>query len=110
MADLTQASDEELLRRSANGDEDAFTTLYRRRQPSVFRFALTMSGRKDLAEEVTQDVFLLLIREPQRFDADRGALAAFLMGIARNFVLRHIERDRNFVLAEEGVDFEPDAD
>jgi RNA polymerase sigma-70 factor (ECF subfamily) len=110
MTDVSPISDEELFRRSAGGDEDAFTALYRRRQPAVYRFALHMSGRPDLAEEVTQDVFLTLIREPDRFDAGRGALSAFLIGVARNFVLRHIERDRRHVYMEDGDGFDPEAE
>lgn len=110
MPDVSPQTDEELFRRSTRGDEDAFTTLYRRRQPSVYRFALHMSGRPDLAEEVTQEVFLTLIREPSRFDADRGALSAFLFGITRNFVLRHIERDRRHVYMDEAPEFDPEAD
>ncbi|MDZ4802373.1 MAG: sigma-70 family RNA polymerase sigma factor [Bryobacteraceae bacterium] len=107
---MNPSTDEELLRRSTRGDEEAFTVLYRRRQPSVYRFALHMSGRPDLAEEVTQDVFLTLIREPARFDAGRGALSAFLFGITRNFVLRHIERDRKHVYMDETPEFDPEAD
>lgn len=110
MTDASPITDEELFRRSTRGDEDAFTALYRRRQPAVYRFALHMSGRPDLAEEVTQDVFLTLIREPDRFDADRGALSAFLMGVARNFVLRHIERDRRHVYMDEESGFDPEAE
>jgi RNA polymerase sigma-70 factor (ECF subfamily) len=72
-----------------------------------------MSGREDVAEEVTQDVFLTLIREPQRFDEGKGSLTAFLFGVARNYVLRHLERmRRNVAMDEEGapepVSTEPD--
>ncbi len=110
MADVSPLTDEELFRRSNKGDEDAFTTLYRRRQPSVYRFALHMSGRQEVAEEVTQEVFLTLIREPDRFDCERGALSAFLIGVARNFVLRHIERDRRHVYMDEESNFDPEAE
>jgi RNA polymerase sigma-70 factor, ECF subfamily len=82
-------SDAGLLRLSANGDEEAFTALYRRHQGSVFRFALHMSGRKEVAEEITQEVFLSLIRQPQQYRSDRGPLEAFLIGIARNKLRRH---------------------
>ena len=86
-------SDTGLLRLSASGDEAAFTALYRRHQGAVFRFALHMSGRKEVAEEITQEVFLLLIRQPQRYEPDRGSLEAFLIGIARN-QLRRQSNDR----------------
>jgi RNA polymerase sigma-70 factor (ECF subfamily) len=97
MTDSTLLSDEELLRRSSLGDEFAFTALYRRRQSNVFRFAIHMCGRQEVAEEVVQDVFLSLIREPERFDADKGSVAAYLIGVARNLVRRRLERERSYV-------------
>jgi len=88
MTNPVAQSDEELLQRMNAGDENAFTLLYRRRQGAVYRFALQMCGSATVAEDVTQEVFLVLIREPQSFDPSRGSLSAYLYGIARNFVLR----------------------
>src|SRR5437899_4885500 len=88
------ASDQQLLARMLAGDEDAFTALYRRRQAAVYRFALQMTGNVVVAEDVTQEVFMALIEHGSRFDADRGTLPSFLYGIARNLVLRRLEKDR----------------
>jgi len=93
----TEINDIDLLQRALAGDEESFTALYRRRQGSVYRFALQMSGRSSVAEEVTQEVFLAMIREAGRFDPGRGSLMAYLYGIARNHVLRCLERDRLYV-------------
>lgn len=90
-------SDEDLLRLILAGDEDAFTDLYRRRQGGVYRFALQMSGSKTVAEDVTQEVFITLIRDGARYDPQRGAVAAYLYGITRNHVLRRLERERMFI-------------
>jgi len=87
-----QETDDVLLKRSAKGDEDAFTQLYRRNQAQIYRFALRMTGRAWAAEEIVQDVFMTLVREPKKYDAARGPLGAFLYGIARNRVMRHLER------------------
>lgn len=94
--DLTQLPDSELWQRARSGDEAAFVTLYRRRQGSVYRFALRMSGSETVAEDVTQEVFLALLREAARYDAARSSLASYLFGIARNQVLRRLERERNY--------------
>jgi RNA polymerase sigma-70 factor (ECF subfamily) len=84
----TQASDGDLLWRTAQGDEAAFTALYRRRQGPVYRFALHMSGSPAVAEDVTQEVFLELMRDPAGYDPERGPLASYLYGMTRNLVLR----------------------
>jgi RNA polymerase sigma-70 factor (ECF subfamily) len=88
------------------GDEESFAALYRRRQGAVYRFALQMSGQRGVAEEVTQDVFLVVIREGGRFDPERGSVAAYLYGIARNCVLRCLQRDRLYVPIEDEPDGE----
>jgi len=92
-----ETSDADLLKQAMAGDEESFAALYRRRQGAVYRFALQMSGQRGLAEEVTQDVFLAVIREGGRFDPERGSVAAYLYGIARNCVLRCLQRDRLYV-------------
>ncbi|MEQ1473582.1 MAG: sigma-70 family RNA polymerase sigma factor [Candidatus Acidiferrum sp.] len=97
--------DEALLKRSAKGDEEAFTTLYRRHAAPLYRFALRMTGSGWGAEEIVQDVFMTLIREPARYDASRGTLPAFLFGIARNKVMKHNERQpREISLVERSED------
>src|SRR5215472_9124206 len=90
-------TDAELLQSMLDGSEEAFTVLYRRRQPSVYQFALHMSGSQALAEDVTQEVFMILIREGRAYDSSRGTLAAYLYGVARNLLLRRLERDRLYV-------------
>ena len=90
-------TDDELLIRIHSGDEPAFVSLYRRRQGAIFRFAMHMSGSQTLAEDITQEVFLALLREPIGYDPARGTLAGYLFGIARKLVLRHLERGRQDV-------------
>jgi RNA polymerase sigma-70 factor (ECF subfamily) len=80
--------------RMRHGDEQAFVSLYRRRQGAIYRFAMHMSGSAPTAEDVTQEVFLALIREDCGFDPERGSLSAYLFGIARKLVLRYLERGR----------------
>jgi RNA polymerase sigma-70 factor, ECF subfamily len=90
-----ELTDDGLLRRMLAGDEDAFTFLYRRRHPAIFRFALHMCGNAAVAEDVTQEVFMTLIRDAKRFDPARGTLAAFLFGVARNHLRKRWEQDRH---------------
>ncbi|MGB7592897.1 MAG: RNA polymerase sigma factor [Terriglobia bacterium] len=97
MAGLTEIRDEQLLRMMQLGDEDAFTMLYRRRQGGIYRFVLEMSGSASLAEDVTQEVFMALIRDNRGYDPSRGSLGAYLLGMARHHALRLIKRDRTYV-------------
>jgi RNA polymerase sigma-70 factor, ECF subfamily len=95
-------SDEKLLRLAMAGDEEAFTRLYRRLRGVVYRFARQMSGESSVAEDVTQDVFLILLRRAELYDPQRGSLSTYLMRIARNEILRRLDRDRAYVaLVEE---------
>ena len=96
---------EALLRRAAAGDEEAFRALYRQLSGSIYRFALHMSGNEGLAEEVTQEAFLVLIRDPGRYDPARASLKAFLYGVARNHTLRALEKESHFApFSEPGED------
>jgi RNA polymerase sigma-70 factor (ECF subfamily) len=103
----SEPSDSELLRSMMAGDEEALALLYRRRQGNVYRFALQMSGSTSIAEDVTQEVFLFLMREGHVFDPARGSLGAFLLGVARNHVLRRMRVDQ--ILTPIGDDGEEEA-
>jgi RNA polymerase sigma-70 factor (ECF subfamily) len=100
MKTQTQPSDSKLLQSMLAGDEEAFAALYRRWQRGIYRFAFQMCGSQAVAEDVTQEVFMVLIREGYRFDPARGSLNAFLMGVARNHVLRRLRRERSYVAIE----------
>ena len=97
MTNSINPSEGELLRRMAAGDEQAFTVVYRRHQGAIYRFALLMSGSAAIAEDVTQEAFMVLMREAHLYDPARGTLSAYLYGIARNYVLRRLKRDSFFV-------------
>jgi RNA polymerase sigma-70 factor, ECF subfamily len=100
-----QDRDDLLLQRAAKGDEEAFALLYRRHQGALYRFALRMTGSAWGSEEIVQDVFMTLIRAPQKYDPERGSVGALLFGIARNRVMKHLERlPREVPLEEKNED------
>jgi RNA polymerase sigma-70 factor (ECF subfamily) len=92
MSSRGNVSEGELVRLLAAGDENAFTEIYRRCQAPVYRFALHMSGSPAVAEDTTQDVFLILMDKASEYDAARGRLMTYLYGIARKLLLRHFEQ------------------
>lgn len=101
MTPRNECSDGELLQSMLAGDEEALSALFERRAGDIFRFALQMCGSRALADDVTQEVFMVLIREGHTFDAERGSVSAFLIGVARNHVLRRLRRERFYVSLEE---------
>jgi RNA polymerase sigma-70 factor (ECF subfamily) len=102
---LEEARDDVLLRYAAKGDEEAFVILYRRHQAKLYRFGLRMTGNAWAAEEIVQDVFMTLMRAPKKYEAARGPLAAYLFGIARNRVMKYLERvPREVPLDEQNQD------
>ena len=97
--------DQELLRQLSKGNEAAFSTLYGRYQGPLYRFALHMSGNTATAEEVTQEVFMLLIGNPKGYEATKGPVGAYLFGIARNLTRRVLQRSRlDLPIEEEWLD------
>ena len=79
------------------GNEEAFISLYRRRQPDIYRFVYGMSNSRITTEDVTQEVFIKLMRYADRFDPTRGSVRSFLYGVARNCLLQHFDRERPYV-------------
>jgi RNA polymerase sigma-70 factor, ECF subfamily len=102
--------DDDLMRRTAAGDRDAFATLYRRHGATVYRFARLMTGCDSAAEDIVQDAFLSLMRDAARYDPARASLPTYLYGVARHQTRRRLLRDRRFVdlshAGEEGGDAE----
>src|SRR5437868_3776587 len=98
-ADLKAASpDMALVSAIRAGDQSAMAALYDRFSSVVYSVALRVLGETGAAEDVLQDVFLQLWRNPGVFDASRGKLGAWLAVIARNRAIdalrkRHPESD-----------------
>ena len=70
-----------------NGSEQAWRQLFERHFEAVYRFCVALAGARhdqDLAEELTQQVFVIAARRINRFDPSRATFRAWLFGIARN--------------------------
>lgn len=87
-----ELSDEELRRAALTGSGEAMAALYERHGGLVYRFTLQMSRNEAVAEEITQEVFLALLTQIDRFDAGRGMLSTWLCGIARRQLWKYLGR------------------
>ena len=101
-------TDEQLLGRIQKGDESAFLDLFQRRNAGVYRFALAMCGRKDLAEEIVQEVFVAFINSSQDLNPGKGSVQSWLYSVARNQTRKRLRKESRYVAFaqdDEGVEF-----
>src|SRR3954469_10500458 len=77
------AADAALVDRLRRGERAAFRELYARFAPASFGFLLRLCGRRDVAQDLHQDVWLSIARHAARLDADTD-LAAWIFTVARN--------------------------
>lgn len=94
-------TDERALARAVGGDETAFILLYERHRDAVFRFAYRLLGSAEMAEDVTHDCFLSLIRRPEGFDPTRSQLRTYLFAAARNLAFRRLQERGQDVTVED---------
>lgn len=83
-----------MLAEAGRGREAAFLELYERHRDAVFRFAYRMLGSTTLAEDITHDCFLGLLKRPEGFDSSRASLKTYLLAAARNLALKHFRSVR----------------
>jgi len=77
-----------------SGDQSALAELYDRYSSVVYSVALRVLGDTGAAEDVLQEVFLQLWRNPGAFDAARGSLGSWLAVITRNRAIDSLRRRR----------------
>ncbi len=96
------SSDAELAERLKQRDEHAFLSLYDLHRSSVFRFLMHMTGSITVAEELTQEVFVVILDAicagtVGQFDPQRGTWEGYLLGIARNLARAEQRKARRLV-------------
>jgi RNA polymerase sigma-70 factor (ECF subfamily) len=75
-----------------SGDSEAFARLYNLYRNHVFGFAYRMLGSQSVAEDVTQETFLVIIQYPERFRPELGSMSTFLCAVARNCILNYFRK------------------
>jgi RNA polymerase sigma-70 factor, ECF subfamily len=101
-----RTTDELLLKQAGEGEQAAFLELYERYRDPIFRFAYRLLGSVEIAEDVTHDCFLSLIRKPENFRPERASLKTYLFAAVRNLALKHF-RDYGRETGLDDVNEEP---
>ena len=113
MTELTDSvpTDSVLLSQIADRSQHAMLALYRRYGGLVYSLALQTLRRPTLAEEVTQDVFLKLWQQPERWNPALGQLSSWLLTITRNAAIDRLRREARHQASDwpEPVEAEPTA-
>ncbi len=94
MAGSSDDRDGELVAAMAAGDEDAFAELYGRYLPLVVRWCLRETGNRELAADLSAEVFAAALTAARRYRRERGSVAPWLLGIARNKLAESRRRGR----------------
>ena len=104
---LSTDTDAQLMGRIQDGDAQAFAVLYDRLAPRALAIASGLLGvRGDRASDAVQEGFLSMWRGRAAYDADRGDVHSWVLGIVRNRAidsLRHSARHDGRRAAEDGV-------
>lgn len=80
----TSTRDNQLMQRIEQRQQEALLTLFECYGAFVKGMAYAVLQDDGLAEEITQDVFLKVWRQPQRWDPDKGRLSTWLLNVTRN--------------------------
>jgi RNA polymerase sigma-70 factor (ECF subfamily) len=99
--------DAPLVAAMARGEEQAFTTVYRRYLPLVLRWLLAQTGDRELAADLAAEVFAAALIASRRYRSERGAVGAWLLGIARNKLRESARRSRIEDAARRRLGLEP---
>ena len=97
-------TDELLLKEAEGGDQAAFVELYQRHRNGIFRFAYRLLGSVELAEDVTHDCFLSLIKQPGNFNPGRGSLRTYLYSAARSLAMKHFRSSDRYAALDDFAD------
>ncbi len=89
---LQRLADEDLMTLVERKDADAFAVIYDRHGGAAYSLAYRIVGDPSLAEDVTQEAFISVWRSGARFDAARGSVRTWTLGIVRNRAIDALRR------------------
>jgi RNA polymerase sigma-70 factor (ECF subfamily) len=91
---MDEQSEVFLIEIARKGDEGAWRQLFGLHFSAVYGFCLYLAaGRQDVAEEITQQVFITAARNINRFEPGRATFRTWLIGIAKKLYMKHTSKE-----------------
>ena len=94
-SDIRNLADEELMQLVGEGDPRAFELVYDRHGGAAFSLAYRMVGQRAVAEEIVQEAFLAVWRNPGGYDPQRGSVRSWLMGMVHHRAVDAVRREES---------------
>jgi len=90
---LGEASDRDLVRQVRSANEEAFRALFRRYGPLAKGLAYRVVRQRSMAEEIAQEAFLALWRDPESYREDRGTFRSWLLATVHHRAVDMVRRE-----------------
>lgn len=107
---LQDTDEQTLLARVGQRDEQALGILYERYSSSVFNLASYVLRNREMAEEITQDVFVLIWRKPEQWNASLGLFSSWILSVTRHIAIDRLRSELRQVNSSSGVPIDEVAD
>jgi RNA polymerase sigma factor (sigma-70 family) len=107
MTEELDRADAALVGEIARGGDQAFADIYRRYLPIVLRWCLRETRNREVAADLSAEVFAAALTAAHRYRSDKGSVAAWLLGIARNKLRESRRHGRVEATARQRLGVEP---
>jgi len=101
-----ELTDIELIQRISNRDSKALENLYDRFSPVLYTLVKRIVVKKEVAEEILADIFVIIWKKSSMFDYNSSNLFSWLITLTRNKALDYIRRENSSISDEYDDDYE----
>lgn len=90
--------DNKLIKRCQSGDKEAFQELISGYHPYVYKFLIKMTGDEDISEDITQETFIKLIRNIEKFDIyGKAKFSTYLITLCKNCYIDYLRKNKKYI-------------
>lgn len=89
--------DNRLIKKCQSGDKEAFQELIARYHPYVYKFLVKLTGNEDVSEDITQETFIKLIRNIDKFDIHgRAKFSTYIITLCKNCCIDYFRKNKKY--------------